>query len=218
MKEYLERNSEKHKDKVFYVTDEKQQAQYIRLFREHDMEAVLMQSMIDNHFIQFMEMKDSNIKFSRIDADISENLIDTSGEDKGKTEEWQESLEKIFKEALGMEQLRLKVENLKTDTVPAMILLSEQSRRMREMSKMFGGGMDMSSMFPREETLVLNRGNNLIKSLFELKDKVDRQDDVKMICQHIYDLAMISHTQLEPDAMTRFIERSNQILQKVTGL
>jgi len=166
--------------------------------------------------VQFMEMKQSGIKFVRIDADLSENLKDDSSKDDEKSlKEIRESLEKMFKDNLGNDKLKIQVENLKTETVPGMILLSEHSRRMQEMSKMFGG-LD-TGMFPSEETLVLNNKNSLIKALVSMKDKQDKAEDIKLICQHIYDLAMLSHKQLEPENMTKFIERSNLILEKLAG-
>jgi molecular chaperone HtpG len=218
LKDYLERNKEKHKDKVFYVTDERQQAQYIKLFKEHDMEAVLLTTVIDSHFVQFLEMKDSGVKFLRIDADLSENLKDTSStEDEAKVKEKTEIIEKLFKEAIGDEKLKIKVENLKMTSTPGMILLSEESRRMQDMGRMFGG-MDMSHMFPKDETLVLNSGNRLIKTLLKLKEKEDKKEDVLLICRHIYDLAMMSNRQLDSEMMTSFIERSNKILEKLAHM
>ncbi|OGO82059.1 MAG: molecular chaperone HtpG [Clostridiales bacterium GWC2_40_7] len=216
LKDYLERNKEKHENKVFYVSDEKQQSQYIKIFREHDMEAVILTSMIDNHFIQFLEMKESSIKFTRIDSDLSDNLKE-SGDKEGDAAS-AEDLEKLFKSALDNDKLKVQVEALKATSVPGMILLSEYSRRMQEMSRMYGGGMDMKSMFPEEQTLVLNRSNHLIKALIKLKDIEDKKADTDMICQHIYDLAMMSHKQLEPEAMTRFIERSNHLLARLADI
>ncbi|MDP4092913.1 MAG: molecular chaperone HtpG [Bacillota bacterium] len=210
LKEYLDRNSEKHKNKVFYVSDEKQQAQYIRMFKDNGMEAVVLPHGIDSHFITFLEMKQNEIKFSRIDADLSESLKDGSADqtvDK-------EALEKLFKDILGNENLKVQIEGLKTVSVPGMILLSEHSRRMQEMSRMFGGA-DLRNMFPEELTLVLNSSNDLIKTLIKLKDNESRKDDVAMICQQVYDLAMMSHRQLDAEAMTRFIERSNRILERL---
>ena len=216
LKEYLERNKEKHENKVFYVNDEKQQAQYIRIFKEHGMEAVILASMIDNHFIQFLEMKESSVKFSRVDSDLSENLRET-GEETDKAVA--EALEQLFREALSNDKLKVQVEALKAASLPGMILLSEYSRRMQEMSRMYGmGGMDMKDMFPLEQTLVLNRNNHLIKAITSLKDREDKKDDVRMICQHIYDLALMSHKQLEPEAMTQFIERSNMLLTRLADM
>lgn len=216
MKDYLERNKEKHENKIFYVSDEKQQAQYIRIFKEHGMEAVVLASMIDNHFINFLETKEESVKFTRIDSDLSESLKDS--EEKEVDTAFAEGLEKLFKSALGNDKLKIQVEALKAASVPGMILLSEYSRRMQEMSRMYGGGMDFKSMFPDEQTLVLNRSNNLIKALIKLKDSDDKKADADMICQHIYDLAMMSHKQLEPDEMTRFIERSNLLLARLADI
>lgn len=216
LKDYLDRNSEKHKDKVFYVTDEKQQAQYIKLFRDQGMEAVILNALIDNHFIQFLEMKESGVKFLRIDSDLSDNLKDSDAGDA--SSDSTHKLETIFRESLGDDKLKIRVEALKAST-PAIILLSEYPRRMQEMTRMFGmGGMDAGSMFPDERTLVLNRNNALMQALVKLSDNSSKKDDVKLICQHVFDLAMMSHKQLEPEAMTAFIERSNMLLGKLTEL
>lgn len=213
LKEYLERNKEKHENKVFYVTDEKQQAQYIRMFKENDMEAVILPTMIDNHFVQFMEMQNHEVKFSRIDADLSDSLKSKEEADSEQSKELQEKLEKLFKEMLGKNELKVQVENLKSPAVSGMILLSEQSRRMQEMSRMFGNA-GMGGMFPIEQTLVLNRNNGLIQAVIKLMDKSDRQEETRLVCEQVYDLAMMSHKQLDSEEMTRFIERSNQILTR----
>ncbi len=211
LKDYLETNKEKHENKVFYVSNEKQQAQYIRLFNENEMEAVILPTMIDNHFIQLLESKMSGVRFNRIDADISDSM---KKENAGVAEADVTYLEKLFKAAVNDEKLKIQVESLKNESVPAMILLSEQSRRMQEMSAMFGG-MDMSHMFPKEQTLVLNSSNKLVKALTDMKADETRKDEIKLISEHIYDLAMMSHQPLEPDAMAKFIERSNDILMKL---
>ncbi len=214
LKDYLDRNKEKHENKVFYVTDERQQAQYIKLFKDNGMEAIKLTTMIDSHFISFLETKESGVKFSRIDADLSDSLKDTEAASVDAAQK--ESLEKLFKEIMEDDKLKVQVESLKASAVPGMILLSEQSRRMQEMSKMFGGA-DMSYMFPKEETLVLNSNNSLVQFILEAKNDETRKDDVKMICQQVYDLAMMGHKQLEPEAMTRFIERSSQIMLRLAG-
>lgn len=215
LKDYLERNKDKHENQVFYVSDEKQQAQYIKMFKENGMEAVVLSTIIDNHFIQNLEMNESGIKFLRIDSDIGESLKDTENKlDENAMKETSESLEKLFKEKLANDKLKVRVESLKSASVPGMILLSEQSRRMQEMSRMFGG-MSFAGMYGNEETLVLNTNNGLIKSLLKLKDKEDKAEDTKLICEQIYDLATMSHKQLEPEAMTKFIERSNTILSRL---
>jgi len=216
LKDYLERNRDKHKDKVFYVSDEKQQAQYIKLFREQGMEAVILNALIDNHFIQFLEMKESGVKFLRIDSDLSDNLKDSEAGEA--SSEMKQKLETIFRESLGDDKLKISVEALKAST-PAMILLSEYPRRMQEMTRMYGmPGMDAGSMFPDERTLVLNRNNALIKALVRLSDDSNKKDDVELICRHVFDLAMLSHKQLEPEAMMAFIERSNKLLEKLAEL
>ncbi|MCR4435949.1 MAG: molecular chaperone HtpG [Clostridiales bacterium] len=218
LKEYLELSKSKHENKVFYVTDEKQQAQYIKMFKEHDMEALVLSSMIDSHFITFLESKEDTVKFARVDSDLSDTMKEAEEDsDKEWAKEVRESLEKLFKGALKNDSLKVQVENLKTEAIPGMILLSEQSRRMQDMSRMFGG-MDMKGMFPEEQTLVLNKKNSLIRLLLSLKDKEDKKEDTKMICEQIYDLAMISHKQLDSEAMTRFIERSNRILAKLAEM
>lgn len=211
LKDYLENNKEKHENKVFYVSNEKQQAQYIRLFNENEMEAVILSTMIDNHFMQLLESKMSGVHFNRIDADISDNMKNGNT---GIAEADTAYLEKLFKAAVNDDKLKIQVESLKNESVPAMILLSEQSRRMQEMSAMFGG-MDMSHMFPKEQTLVLNSSNKLVKALTDMKEDETRKDQIQLISEHIYDLAMMSHQPLEPDAMAKFIERSNEILMKL---
>lgn len=214
LKDYLDRSKDKHKDMVYYVTDEKQQAQYIRMFKENNLDAVLLTSLIDTHFIQFLETNVSGVKFRRVDSDLSESMKESDGNEQKESAADDEALEKLFKDAAGDEKLKVKVEALKMPTVPGMILLAEESRRMQDMSRVFGG-MDMRNMFPKEETLVLNRNNNLIRAILKLNGREDKKDDVQMICRHVYDLALMSHKQLEPDDMTRFIERSSTILAKL---
>ncbi len=211
LKEYLENNKDKHENKVFYVSDENQQAQYIKLFNENGMEAVILTNMIDNHFMSLLESKGTGLQFNRIDADISASM---KQENTGIAEADVSYLENLFKETVNDEKLKIQVESLKNETIPAVVLLSEQSRRMQEMSKMFGG-MDMGHMFPKEQTLVLNSSNKLVKALLDFKEKDDRKEDVKLVSEHIYDLAMMSHQTLGPDAMAKFIQRSNEILMKV---
>lgn len=212
LKQYLEENKDKHENKVFYVNDEKQQSQYIKLFKEHDLNAIILDTNIDNHFISFLEANETSIKFNRIDSDLSDTL--KSSDEAEHDKELTESIEKIFKNELNIDSLKVSIESLKTEEVPAMILLSEHSRRMSEMSSMFGG-MDINSMFPEEQTLVINRNNFLIKKLVELNSMESKKEDVNLICHHICDLAMISHKQLDADAMTKFINRSNEILARI---
>lgn len=213
LKEYLEKNKDKHENKVFYVDDEKQQAQYIRMFKNNGLEAVILNTGIDTHFISFLEMREAGVKFTRIDSDLSETLKDEGAI----SEDEVKSLEKIFKEALENDKLTFKVENLKDEDIPAILLLSEDARRMQNMRSMFAG-MDMGDMFKDEETLVINNRNSLVKSIISKagdENAGDTTDDIKLICRHIYDLARISSTQLEPEEMARFIARSNDILKLV---
>lgn len=210
LKQYLENNKDKLEKKVFYVNDENQQAQYIKMFKENNLEAIILNSVIDSHFINFLEMKESGVQFNRIDSDLSEVLKEKDAVDESLSKE----LGDLFKSNLSKDNLVIKVEALKASTLPAIMLLSEQSRRMQEMSAMFGG-MDVNSMFPKEETLVLNKNNQLIDSLTVLCKNENRQDDVKLICEHIYDLALMGNKQLDAESMSKFIERSNILLEKL---
>lgn len=207
--EYLEKNKEVATDTIYYVSDSKQQAQYVKLFRENGIEVVVLTTHLDNPFMSYVENYEyeKKIKFTRIDSDITDKL---KGDESSISEDDKKSLEDIFTKSLTLPDLKISVQNLKSDSIPAIILLSEQSRRMEEMSKMFGQGMP--NMFgPKEETLVVNLNNSLIKKLLTKKDA---PDDLKLICEQIYDLAMISHKPLDSDAMSRFIERSAELLEK----
>ncbi len=208
--EYLERNKDFEADKIFYVTNEQQQSQYIKLFKDQGLESVLMTTKLDVPFMSYIESYDSKVKFVRIDADLSSALKDTGEENTDEST----GLTELFKQHLNNEKLTVKVEGLKSESVSAVMLLSEESRRMQEIAKMMGGGMGYN-MFTDEETLVLNRNNILVKSLFKYKDDEGRKDDVGLICKQIYDLAMLSHKPLPVDAMTAFIDRSNEIMMKL---
>ena len=219
MKTYLENAKEKHENTVFYVTDEKQQAQYIKIFRENNMDAIELKTLLDTHFIQFLESKDRSVKMARIDSDISESLkAADDGLNKEDAEKMEKTLETAFKRATGDDKLKIKLEPLKTKTVPGVILVSEYSRRMRDMSRAYGGGggsMDFAAMFPDEETLVLNRNNKLIQSIVKMEETGEKAGDADLICKHVYDMAVMSNKQLEPSAMTEFLERSGQLLEKL---
>ncbi len=211
LNEYLERNKEKHENKIFYVSNEKQQAQYIKLFKEQEMEAVILSSSLDNPFISYLENYESGKTFTRIDSDLSDSLKNKEEES---SPEINEQLQSLFSGVLKNEKVKIKTETLKSDSVPAIILLSEQSRRMQEMSKMFGS-MNMPNMFENEETLVLNKNNNLVKSLISIKDDEAKKEDVELICEQLYDLAMMSHKPLEANEMTKFIERTTKLLERL---
>lgn len=203
LREYLERNKEKHENKVFYISDATQQAQYIKLFKDNELEALFLTHSIDNAFMSHVEMQNHDVKFIRIDADLSDSLKGESVD-----EGIQENLSSLFKEALGKDQLEVKVENLKTSSISGMILLSEESRRMQEMMKMYG--MNFGATPETEEKLILNQNNPLIQLISQ---NSDNKDKVKLLCEQVYDLAMLSHKPLEADAMTAFIERSNKVLE-----
>ena len=202
--DYLERNKEKLENKVFYVSDALQQGQYIKLLKDNELEAIFLNHSIDNAFMSHVEMQNQSVKFTRVDSDLSDTL---KGEEVDK--DTQDKLSTLFKEVLGKENLNIKVENLKTESISAMILLSEESRRMQEMMKMYG--MDLGAAAPEaEEQLILNQTNPLIKLL---STKIDDKETSKLLCEQVYDLALLSHKQLEPEAMTAFIERSNRVLE-----
>jgi len=211
--EYLEQNKESNK-KIYYVNDEKQQAQYIRMFKDNGMDAVILNTLIDNHFISFMEVENKDVKFLRVDADIIDNMKDDNSKEKD-NKKLQEKLEKIIKEATGKDKLKVKVEGLKSESTPAVILLSEESRRFKEMSRTFGTSINTADLFPDEETLVLNSNNPIVKKIADLYEEENRKEDALTAANHIYDLALLNLRQLEPEAMVKFIERSNSLLMKL---
>jgi len=200
------KEEEKPKTKLYYVTDEVQQSQYINMFKEQNMDAVILKHNIDSAFISHVEQKHDDVKFLRIDADVTESMKEEASEEELK--EQKDTLTEVFRKALGKDKLEVKVEKLKNENISSMMTLSEESRRMQDMMKMYGmGGMD-PDMFGGQETLVLNANNKLVQYIFENKDS----EHVPMICEQLYDLAMLSHKQLSPDQMTKFITRSNEIL------
>ena len=218
--EFSDKNKEKTGDKVFYVTNERQQSQYINLFKDNGLDAVILSTKLDRldtAFISHLESYTQDYKFMRIDSDLSDVMKSTE-EVSEQDKEANTELEELFRSKLNDDKLKIQVESLKSDSVSAIILLSEQSRRMQEMSKMFGGGMPMGDMFGNEETLVLNRNNTLVKALLALKDDTNKSEDTQMICEQIYDIAMMSHKPLGVSAMTKFVERSNKLLEKIANI
>ena len=208
--EYLEAAKDKHENQVFYVTDELQQSQYINMFKEQGLNAVILKNPIDQPFISRLEeaMKDKNVKFRRIDTDLADVFKETASEDDKKVlEEDQTKLTDIFKKALGVEALDVKVEKLKNADTSAMITLSEDMRRMQDMMKMYG--MSQGQMGTEGQTLVLNANNALVQYLLNNPEG----EHVNMFCQQIYDLALLSHCPLSAEAMTKFVARSNEILK-----
>ncbi len=205
--------AEKEKTTVYYVTDEQQQSQYINMFKEQGQDAILLTHNIDSAFITYLEQKHEDVKFMRIDADVHESLKDEVSEDE--KEEFQktaDSIVDIFRKELGNDKLDVKVEKLKDDNVASMAVLSEESRRMAEMMKMYGmSGMD-PSMFGTQATLILNANHPLVKFVVEHK----RSKNVSIICKQLYDLAMLAHKPLNPEEMTAFVQRSNEIMMLLT--
>ncbi|MCD8073639.1 MAG: molecular chaperone HtpG [Lachnospiraceae bacterium] len=201
-----EEEKEPEKTTIYYVTDEVQQSQYINMFRESGMNAVILKHNIDTPFISHVEQLNEKVKFQRIDADVTDSVKEET--DTESLKETTDTLTEVFRKALNKEKLDVKVEKLKNENISSMITLSEESRRMQEMMKMYNMyGMD-PSMFGGDETLVLNANNKLVQYIVDHKDS----DKVPMICEQLYDLAMIAHKPLQPDEMTKFISRSNEIL------
>ena len=199
---------EKDKKNVYYVTDPIQQSQYVNMFREQNMDALVLTHNIDQPFIQQLEQQQDDISFKRIDADVTEAM-----EDKAEGEEWEKTaneLTEIFKKALGNDKLSVQVKKLKNEKIASMVTLSEETRRMNDMMKMYAaGGMAMGmDMFGGGETLVLNANNELVKYILDNKDG----ENTDMFCKQLYDLAMISHKPLASEAMTEFVARSNEIM------
>lgn len=198
---------EPEKTVIFYVTDEVQQSQYINMFKEAGKDAVILKHNIDSAFISSLEQKHQEVQFKRIDADLTEEMKGEGTAD----EETVKALTELFRKSLNKDKLEVHVENLKNENVSAMMTLSEESRRMQDMMKMYNMyGMD-PNMFGGQETLVLNANHPLVKYLAENQES----DKAPLICEQLYDLAMMSHKQLSPDEMTRFVQRSNEILLMV---
>ncbi|MCC0708748.1 MULTISPECIES: molecular chaperone HtpG [unclassified Clostridioides] len=218
LQDYLEKCKEKHENKVFYVSDKEQQSQYIKLFKEYDLNAVVLNSSIDTHFISFMEYKENGVKFNRIDADLSDVLKDKN-ENKDSEENKEEiaKIEGLFKEAVGERVKNYSVEGLKNEETPAMILVSEQSIRMAEMQSRFAG-MDLGMSFEEEKTLVINENSPIIKKLVSLKDDEEKKDKVALICNQIADLALLSNKELKPGELDSFVQRSNKLMNMLIEL
>ena len=210
-----EEDAEEKKDTIYYVTDLKQQSQYVNMFKDAGMNAVILTHNIDQPFISQLEQFNENIRFMRIDAGLNESMKeDVDKADAKELKKQQEKIADIIKKALGKEKLDVKLERLKNDKVSSMMTLSEESRRMQDMMKMYnmaGMGMD-DDLFGGGETLVLNANHPLVQYVMEHR----KGDMVKMICEQLYDLALLGHKPLTAEAMTRFVERSNEIMLKLT--
>lgn len=202
-----EEKSEPEPTTIYYVTDLQQQSQYINMFKEQGIDALILTHNIDQPFITQLEQGDLKVRFQRIDADVTDTLKEEVDEEALKEETT--TLTEVFKKALGKENLAVKVEKLKNESIASMITLSEESRRMQDMMKMYSmGGMDPNMFGGEGETLVLNANNQLVKYIFEHKDG----EHVDKFCQQLYDLAILSHKPLPAEAMTKFIARSNEIM------
>ncbi|MDD7176642.1 MAG: molecular chaperone HtpG, partial [Lachnospiraceae bacterium] len=206
-------SEEEYKDErsvIYYVTDKNQQSQYINLFREQGMDAVILDHNIDSSFITQLERRNDKYKFMRIDADVTDTLTEESSEDELK--DATETLKEVFSKALNNDKLTIQVQKLKNADTPSIITLSEEGRRMQDMMKMYAmGGMD-ASMFGGDYTLTLNYNNALVQYILNNKDS----EHVPMFCEQLYDLAMLSNQPLAPEAMTKFMKRSNDIMLLLT--
>ena len=213
-----EGGEEEKKEKViYYVTDEKQQSQYINMFKAAKMDAVILNHNIDQPFVSQLEAKNEGIKFQRIDADLTDVFKSkTSKKAEKEMEEQAEAISKLMQKALKKDSIKVKIEKLKNKKISSMITLSEESRRMQDMMKMYSmqgmGGMDMGMFGKEGETLVLNANHPLVQYVVEHQDG----ENVKMICEQLYDLALLQQGPLEPEAMTKFVARSNDIMMLLT--
>ncbi|MDU3335229.1 molecular chaperone HtpG [Paraclostridium bifermentans] len=214
LNDYLEKCKEKHENKVFYVSDEEQQSQYIKLFKDYDLDAVILDSSIDNHFISFIEFKNQGVTFNRIDADLSDVLKDKNEKEnkENKTE-----IENLFKEYVKDKVKDYSVESLKSEDTTAIILVSEQSRRMAEMKSQFAG-MDLGMNFEEEKTLVINDNSPIIKKLVSLKDDESKKDQIELICNQIVDIALLANKELDAKELDEFISRNNKLMNMLIGL
>jgi molecular chaperone HtpG len=207
-----EEEKEPEKTTIYYVTDEQQQSQYVNMFKTQGQDAVILTHNIDAPFVSYLEQKNENVKFCRIDSDVHESMkADVAEEDKEAFQKQTDSLVEIFRKELGNEKLDVKVENLKDDNVASMAVLSEESRRMEEMMRMYGMG-NMDGMYGGKATLILNANHPLVKFVVEHK----RSKNVTIICKQLYDLAMLAHKPLAPEEMTAFVQRSNEIMMLLT--
>jgi molecular chaperone HtpG len=209
-KEALEENKEKHENTIFYTNDPVQQSQYVNMFKDQGIDAVILKDNIDQPFISQLEAKNEGVKFKRIDDELNDSFTEELSEDESK--DLTDKLTGAFKKALGRD-VTIKVQKLKDENISSMITVSEETRRMQDMMKMYGmAGMDPSMFGGAGETLTLNANNDLVKYIVANPEG----ENTELICKQLYDLALISHTPLNPDSMTAFIERSNKILKILT--
>ena len=209
LKDCLEENKEKHENTVFYVTDEKEQSQYINMFKKEGLDAVILPHSIDNPFIGHLEQKNEGLKFLRIDADLNSTFKEEVKDDDEEFKKASETLTETFKKALGNDKLEIKVEKLKDESISSMLTVSEETRRMQDMMKMYNMyGMDPSMFGGAGETLVLNANNKLVQYVLNHGEG----ENTNKICEQLYDLALLAHGSLSPERMTGFVARTNEIM------
>lgn len=229
LKDYLERNKEHHENRVYYCTDEASQATYVELHKNQGLEVLYMDSFIDPHFISFLEREHSDVKFSRVDADLDQTLIDQDKEkeivDPKSNKTRSELIKEQFEKALNKPKVNIKTQALKSDdpqgTPPAMVLLPEAMRRLREMTALM---QQQNVEFPEEHILVVNTSHPLIQNLYELSQASIVQSSgqspsaelATLICQHVYDLALMAQKGFDAEGMKAFVERSNHVLTRLT--
>jgi len=228
LKDYLDRNKEKHENRVFYATDESAQATYIELFKSQGLEVLFMDSFIDTHFVSFLEREYSDVNFSRVDADLDDTLIDKEKDseivDPSNNKTRAEQIKEIFEAALNKPKVTIRTEALKSDgesAPPAMVLVSESTRRLQEMSAFL---QQQNAEFPEEHTLLVNTAHPLVENLLSLSkgsilkpDGTSSGDDMStLLCQHIYDLALMAQKGFDAEGMKAFVERSNRVLTRLT--
>jgi len=210
---YLERAKETHENKVYYANDEGVQATYLKMFKAQGMEALILDAMIDNHFIQFLESKNSDIKFERVDSDVTENLLEGTDANKeivdADNKSRKDRIEEAFKGELDIKGLTVRIETLKDDSVPGVILLNEQQRRFKEMTSMMGQG-EMPDLFA-DHTLMVNAASPAVEKVLKLQEAGDKET-AGLLMQQIYDLAMLSHQAISKERMAGFLERSGKLL------
>jgi molecular chaperone HtpG len=225
LQEYLERNKQRHENRVFYCTEEAAQATYIELHKSQGLEVLFLDSFIDTHFISFLEREHSDVKFLRVDSEINEELID---KDSSKTEivdpktnkTRSEQIKELFEKSLNKPRLNIRTEALKSeDTPPAMVLLPEAMRRLQDMTALF---QQQKAEFPEDHVLLINTSHPLIQNLANLSQgsiegtESPSAELAKMICYHVYDLALMAQKGFDANAMKSFVERSNQVLTELT--
>ena len=205
-----EAEEEKKEKIIYYVTDEQQQGQYINMFKAAKMDAVILTHNIDQPFISQLESKNEGIRFQRIDADVTDAMkAKTSKKVQEEYEEQAKAIAEIMKKALKNDKLTVKIDKLKNKDISAVITLSEETRRMQDMMKMYSmPGMDMGAFGGEGETLILNANHPLVQYVTEHRDG----ENVEMICEQLYDLARLQHAPLATDAMAAFVARSNEIM------